>query len=287
MTAPVTAMVTAYRRIESVLATLTVLADCEPRPEEIVVHVDGGQRECAAAIQRAFPDVAVIMSDENVGPGGARNRLVAAARHDLVASFDDDSYPVDRDYFARVMAVFEQFPEAWVVDSHIFHPHQAIAPESPAANWVADFSGGGCAYRKARYLEIGGYVPIPTAYGMEEVDFGLRLHALGGRVLRSRRLRIFHHNDLSHHADPVVTSASIANLALLTYLRYPVSMWAVGAAQCANRVRWLVGHGRRRGVLTGLAAIPATIAKYRRHRKPLRSQTVRSFLALRRHARPA
>ena len=27
--------------------------------------------------------------------------------------------------------------------------------------------------------------PLPTAYGMEEVDFGLRLHALGGRVLRS------------------------------------------------------------------------------------------------------
>ena len=35
---------------------------------------------------------------------------------------------------------------------------------------MADFSGGGCAYRKTRYLEIGGYVPIPTAYGMEEVD---------------------------------------------------------------------------------------------------------------------
>lgn len=286
MTAPVTAIVTAYRRIDSVLATLKVLVECEPRPAEIVVHVDGGQRECAVAIQRAFPDVTVIVNDDHVGPGGARNRLVAAARHDVVASFDDDSYPVDRDYFARVLAVFEQFPDASVVDAFVFHPHQAIEPESSAAFWVATFSGGGCAYRKARFLEVGGYVPLPIAYGMEEVDFGLRLHALGGRVLRSRQLRIFHDNDLTHHADPVITSASIVNLALLAYLRYPVSLWAVGAAQCANRVQWLVRHGRRRGVLDGLAAIPLTIAKHRRHRRPLGSRSVRSFLALRRRARP-
>ena len=80
--------------------------------------------------------------------------------------------------------------------AQVFHLHEAIEPDTTASEWVADFSGGGCAYRRERYLQTGGYVPLPTAYGMEEVDFGLRLHALGGRVLRSGSLRVFHHTDL-------------------------------------------------------------------------------------------
>jgi GT2 family glycosyltransferase len=213
--------------------------------------------------------------------------MVEAAAHAIVASFDDDSYPIDRDYFERVRQTFERFPDAWVVDSRVFHLHQAIEPDTPSAKWVADFSGGGCAYRRERYLQTGGYVPLPTAYGMEEVDFGLRLHALGGRVLRSGSLRVFHHTDLSHHADPSITSASIVNLALLTYLRYPLSMWAIGAAQCANRIQWLLRHGRRRGVWSGLVSIPSAIAAHRRERDPLPGRVVRSYLTLRRAPRPA
>ena len=284
---PMTAIVTAHRRVHDVLNTLRVLHDCEPRPAEIIVHVDAGERGCADAIAASYPGIQIIVSADGVGPGGGRNRLVAAARHELVASFDDDSYPLDRDYFARLVDLFRQFPDAAVVDSHVFHLNQRIEPDTAKAEWVADFSGGGCAYRRAAFLETGGYVPLPTAYGMEEVDFGLRLHAGGGRVLRSGRLRVFHHTDRSHHGDPAVTSASIVNIALLTYLRYPWTLWAVGAAQCVNRMQWLLRHGRRRGVLGGLAAIPATLARYKRHRQPLPSRSVRSFLALRRRAQPA
>jgi GT2 family glycosyltransferase len=285
--APVSVIVTAYRRIDAVVETVRIIRDAEPRPAEILVHVDGGQQACADAIARAYPDVRVLISESNIGPGGGRNRLVSEARSEIVASFDDDSYPIDRDYFARLVDTFRRFPEAWVVDSHVFNLQQRVQPDAPRAEWVADFSGGGCAYLRARYLETGGYVPLPTAYGMEEVDFGLRLHALGGRVLRSGRLRVFHHSDLSHHADPAITSASIVNLALLTYLRYPMSMWAIGAGQCVNRIQWLLRHGRRRGVLAGLAAIPPAIARHAAARRPLPWRAVRSFLALRRHPQPA
>ena len=287
MTAPITAMVTGYRRVDDLLNTLRILRGCEPAPAEIIVHVDGGRRDTAAAVSREFSDVTVLVSDDRVGPGGGRNKMAAAASYDIVASFDDDSYPIDRDHFARVQQAFGEYPDAWVVDARVFHLNQAIEPDTTTATWVADFSGGACAYRRERYLQTGGYVPLPTAYGMEEVDFGLRLHALGGRVLRSGRLRVFHNTDLSHHADPVITSASIVNLALLTYLRYPLSMWAVGAAQCANRIQWLLRHGRRRGVLSGLVSIPSAIAQHRRGRDPLPGRAVRSFLALRRAPRPA
>jgi GT2 family glycosyltransferase len=279
---PIAAIVTAYRRIDEVLNTLAMLQQCRPAPDEILVHVDGGERACAAAIEGRFPDVRILVSEANVGPGGGRNLLVAAARHELVASFDDDSYPIDSDYFLRLAQVFEAFPAAWIVDAHVYHLNQRIEPDAGASEWVADFSGGGCAYRRSKFLETGGYVPLPSAYGMEEVDVGLRLHALGGRVLRSRRLRVFHNTDLARHADPAVTAASIANIALLAYLRYPVEMWIVAAAQCANRIHWLLRHGRSSGIIGGLLAIPRVIRAHRRERDPLPRHAVRSYLGLRR-----
>ncbi|HEX6650779.1 MAG TPA: hypothetical protein VF075_14610, partial [Pyrinomonadaceae bacterium] len=75
---------------------------------------------------------------------------------------------------------------------------------------------------------------------------------------------------------------SIANLALLAYLRYPVSLWAIGAGQCANRLLWLLRHGRRRGILKGLTMIPAHVWANHRYRLPLSRKAVRSYLALRR-----
>ena len=287
LTVPVTAIVTGYRRVDDLLETLRILKTCEPAPAEILVHIDGGQRDTAAAVAQAFPDITVLVSDDNVGPGGGRNRLIAAASNDLVASFDDDSHPIDADYFTRLERIFAEHPDAWVVDARLFHRAQPVEPATESVAWVADFSGCSCAYRRERYLEVGGYVPLPTAYGMEEVDFGLRLHALGGRILKSGRVRVFHDTDLSHHADPLITSASIVNLALLAYLRYPVSLWAVGAAQCLNRIQWLLRNGRRRGVLNGLAGIPGAIAAHRRRRQPLPSRAVRSFLRLRRQPQAA
>ncbi|MEY4094553.1 MAG: hypothetical protein RLZZ53_1752 [Acidobacteriota bacterium] len=283
----VTAIVTAYRRIPQLLTTIDALRACVPPPAEIIVHVDGGEEGCADAVRRHDPEVTVIVSAGHVGPGGARNLMVQAASHRLVASFDDDSYPMDADFFQRVSTLFASFPDAWVLAGRVFHVHQAVKPAVACAEWAADFSGGGCAYRRDRYLQVGGYVPLTDAYNMEEVDFALRLHAKGGRILGTPWLRVFHDTDLARHSDPAVTAASIANLALLAFLRYPLHLWSVGAAQCLNRIQWLVRHGRRRGIVTGLASIPSRLWRHRRLRQPLPSTVVRSYLTLRRQPVPA
>src|SRR6185436_16480688 len=144
-TLPVTAIVTAYRRVDDLLKTIRILRNCEPAPAEVLVHVDAGLQDTVAAVRREFPDLTVLVSAQQVGPGGGRNRLVAEAAHDIIASFDDDSYPIDRDYFERVRQTFAQFPEAWVVDSRVYHLNQAIEADAKDSKWVADFSGGGCA----------------------------------------------------------------------------------------------------------------------------------------------
>ena len=281
-TVSVTAIVTAYERVEQTLNTLRVLEACDPQPDEILVHVDANRIECEQAIRKAFPKITILLSSERVGPGGGRNKLVIAASNELVASFDDDSYPIDSDYFARVAQLFNRFPDASILCSALYHAGESIGLDERKAQWTADFSGGACVFRRNAFIEAGGYVPLPVAYGMEETDLALRLHSRGGKILSSSWLRVFHDTDLRLHAEPQVTAGSIANLALLAYLRYPVSLWSIGAWQCANRVLWLLRHGRHRGIGRGLAMIPGHLRAHRNFRLTVSHSAVRSYLALRR-----
>jgi GT2 family glycosyltransferase len=283
----ISAIVTAYERIDQTLATLRVINSCAPKPDEILVHVDANRSECEQAIRNAFPDVQILHSEDRVGPGGGRNKLLNAAQFELVASFDDDSYPIDSDYFARAVQLFERFPDASVICAALYHAGESIGLDEQSAQWTADFCGGACIFRRKDFLEAGGYVPLPVAYGMEEVDLAIRLHSRGGRILTTPWLRVFHNTDLKRHGDPHVTAGSIANLALLAYLRYPISLWAIGVGQCANRLLWLLSHGRRRGIWKGVTMIPAHLWANHRYRLPLSKRAVRSYLALRRAPVPA
>ncbi len=278
----ISAIVAAYDRVEQTLNTLRILEGCDPKPDETLVHVDGKRNGFVDAILSAFPQVRILISHERVGPGGGRNKLIAAASNEFVASFDDDSYPIDSDYFARVLQLFDRFPDASIVCASLYHAGEAISLDERKAQWTADFSGGASVFRRSDFMKAGGYVPLPVAYGMEESDLALRLHAQGGKILSSSWLRVFHDTDLKRHAEPHVTAGSIANLALLAYLRYPVSLWTIGALQCANRVLWLLRHGRYRGIGRGITMIPAHLRTHRKFRLTVSTRAVRSYLALRR-----
>jgi GT2 family glycosyltransferase len=281
MKAGISAIVTAYERIDQTLETLRIILSCVPAPDEVLVHVDANQVECERTIRAAFPNVRILRSSDRVGPGGGRNKLLNAAQFEFVVSFDDDSYPIDSDYFARALKLLARFPDASIICAALYHAGESIGLDDRSAQWSADFSGGACIFRRSAFLETGGYVPLPVAYGMEEVDLAIRLHSRGGKILTTRWLRVFHNTDLKRHGDPHVTAGSIANLALLAYLRYPVSLWAIGVGQCANRLLWLLRNGRRRGILKGVTMIPAHLWANHRYRLPVSGRAVRSYLALR------
>ncbi len=286
MKAPISVIVTAYRRIDQTITTLGRILRSDPAPSEVIVHIDGNQSETLERLRSEFPQVKYLFSTENQGPGGGRNLLIKAATHEMVASFDDDSYPLDPDYFARVIDVSEREPDASIIAAEVVHAGETIPESHDTEEWVSDFIGGGCIYRRSVFIQTTGYVPLPTAYGMEEVDLALRLHASGKRILKSSQLRVFHDTDLSHHAAPSITAASIRNLALLTFLRYPYRLWALGAAQVLNRLLWLGRHGRWRGILTGLFSIPQAMFQLRLYIKRLPPGSIRSYLKLRRTSVP-
>lgn len=285
MHSPVTAIVTAYQRVDQTLTTLRILSDCTPAPAEIIVHVDGNEVATLDRLRSEFPEVRYLLSKDNVGPGGGRNKLVREASQPLIASFDDDSYPLDSDYFSRSTRLFEAHPDASIITAKVFHQGDSIVESKATLEWTSDFAGGACVYRRAAILSTTGYVPLATAYGMEEVDLAMRLHAGGKKILATQWLRVFHDTDLKRHANPKVTSGSVANLFLLTYLRYPPSLWPIGLAQATRLIVWLLTHERHRGVLQGLLRVPSFLRQNQRHRQPLSRQAVRSYLSLRRNPR--
>ncbi len=280
-------MVAAFQRMDETIDTLQCLEACRPAPSQIVVHFDGGQVQNAARIRQMFPNVHVMVTETNIGPGGGRNKMIEFANNDIVASFDDDSRPIDGDFFKRLNTLFQEHPDASVINAQVFHQGETLTPAKRVDLWTADFCGGASAYRRDHFSKTSGYVPLPVAYGMEEVDLGLRLHAVGGRVLYSKWLRVFHDTDLVRHSDPRVTAMSLANIALLVFLRYPLSLWPYGLAQLLNRLQWLLRNGRSAGILRGLTLIPRHLWQHRKFRKVVPLSSVRSYLQLRRHPKSA
>jgi glycosyltransferase involved in cell wall biosynthesis len=278
---PVTATVTTYARIDQTLATIRKILACRPAPDEVLVHVDAGQDACAEAIRRAFSDIPIIISRDAVGPGGGRNKLMAVARNVLVANFDDDSYPYDPDFFARAVEIFTRFPQTSVVSGMVIHRHQAIPAAERKIAECGNFSGGAVVFQRDDLIEAGGYVPLPIAYGAEEEDLALRLFDRRKVIMFSPWLRVFHDTTLEHHNDPIINAHVIANIGMLAFLRYPSRYWFYGFGQVANRVRWCVSGGRRRGILRGLVLLPIQILKHRALRAPVSPQAIRAKRKLR------
>lgn len=282
----ITAIVTAYNQPEKTIATLNQLKHCNPSPTEILVHIDGGKTELNLLLQKEFSNVKIILSQENIGPGGGRNKLIEMAQYDLIASFDDDSYPLDIDYFDRLIKLFTAFPDASIITATLYHQNELIKDATEQSYWVADFAGGACAYRKNTLLNTTGYIPLPIAYGMEEVDLSLRLHAQGYKILQTNFIRVFHNTDRKRHGNHRVTSASIANIALLTFLRYPILCWFIGLLQIMSRITWLIKNQRCQGIATGITMIPKHLYTYRQFRQTVPTSALISYLSLRRKPCP-
>ena len=272
---PITATVTAYDRIDQAIDTVNRLQACTPPPDEIIVHVDAGRLDCASAIRTSFPRLTVLISEDGIGPGGARNRLMRAARNDLVATFDDDFYPFDTDFFARAAELFCRFPDVSLFAARVFHPGETVEPATREVRLTGSFSGCGVVFRRMDLIEAGSYLPLPIAYGAEEEDMALRLFDRGRILMRTAWLRVFHDLRLSHHGRAEINAQTLANIGLVAFLRYPPMYWPFGLAQVGNRIRWCLNVGRTKGLISGLTLMPLLAWRFRGMRTPVGREAIR------------
>ena len=66
-------------------------------------------------VGREFPGFVLLANAERQGSVASRDRMLRLASSHIVISLDDDSYPIDRDFLARVGQVLAQHPEAAVI----------------------------------------------------------------------------------------------------------------------------------------------------------------------------
>jgi len=187
------------------------LGDCldavlaqEPPPHEVLVvdnHSEDGSRALLAA---RFPQVRVIDLGENLGPGAARNRGVAAAGHEHVLCVDNDVV-LQAGVLAALHRVLAADPDTAMVqarsvlaaDPNTVHYdaadvhylgmlvlHNWYVPRRDAVAIERPVSGGvGLCFlvRKAALAAVGGFNEAMFFF-FEDNDFALRLCLRGYRV---------------------------------------------------------------------------------------------------------
>ncbi|MDB6139499.1 MAG: glycosyl transferase [Verrucomicrobiaceae bacterium] len=242
------------------LATLDRIAACVPRPSEILVHADGGWESGIESTQVGGIPLRLITSKHRIGPGGGRDLMIRAASQDIVASFDDDSWPVDSDYFARAFALMNAFPLAAVASPAVYLHEKPVQEPWMEATEAGAFEGSASLTRRSLYLQLPGYVPVPAAYGIEEVDVSLQAHAAGFQILACPWLRAWH--DRPQADDQHGMAPWAANEVLLAYLRYPRWLQPWGWWRAVRRILHQWSGPSRAALLAALAGSPAHCARF-------------------------
>ena len=280
-TVPIAVIIPTYNRGLAVLRALDKIQECDPKPAEIWIHIDLEDGILSRELNQRFPQVRVLTSPIRLGPGGGRHRCLLACSTPFAVSFDDDSYPVDADFFSSVERLFSEHSRVAIFGARIWHRHELAKVHIESLVPFPSYIGCGYAIRLAAYRQVRGYLARPVPYGMEENDLSLQLFGAGWRIYEAGNLRVFHDTDLKHHNSPEITSGTITNIGLCAFLNYPVVGWGWGLAQVAKIVLCSARMGRIRGICSGIFNIPSDCYRNRRHRNPIAWHSLRKFLKFR------
>lgn len=280
--ADVSVIIPTYSRGRAVLGVLEKIGQCDPAPRAIIVHIDQSDGILEGELKTSFPGVTVLSSDARLGPGGGRHKCLEVCRTPYAVSFDDDSYPVDSDFFRCVEQHFARDKKAAIFGAAIWHRHEAERLRTRTVRPAASYIGCGFAIRLAAYRQTRGLLPRPIAYGMEESDLCVQLFASGWGIYEAGDLRVFHDTDLAHHQSKEINAGTIANVGLFAFLHYPASRLGWGLLSVLNRVVYSISVGRLRGILSGVLMVPAECYRHRHYRRVIPWPVLSKFLEARR-----
>jgi GT2 family glycosyltransferase len=289
MTTPTCAIsIATHNRLPELRRTLGVIAALAPQPDELLVCADGCDDGTAQYLRDHFPHAKLIEHARPHGSIRSRIELMRAASSDIVASLDDDSYPIHPDFVARVRALFAARPHVAVAS---FPQRTDEFPESLTVTdfgpgkYVANYVNASAAFRRSVYMSLEGWPPeFDHAY--DESDYTLQCLAACYAVYYDTSVIIRHHftslarNEIrTHHRHarneqwslwrrcPFPTVLAVAPYRALSQLNYARKR---GPAWLVREPRWW---------LMALRGLPAAL----RNRHPLPARVYRQWLRLIRH----
>lgn len=176
---------------------------------EIIV-VDDGSRDATPAVVTAWadrhPDAQVrLLRQQNAGPAAARNHGAREARAPLVLFTDGDCAPT-RTWVEAMAAPFADDGVVGAKGTYVTE-QSALIPRfvqaeyedrydrmrgQPQIDFIDTYSA---AYRRAIFLENGGFDPIFTTASVEDQEFSFRLAQKGYRLVFAPDARVSHLHD--------------------------------------------------------------------------------------------
>jgi GT2 family glycosyltransferase len=187
--------ITTHNRREELARTLAALFRLDPPADEILVCADGCQDGTVEFVRADYPGVQLVVHEVARGSIPSRNELARASTCEILLSLDDDSYPLESDFIARLRTQFENTPRLAVAS---FAQRTDEFPDSLTATgfgpprFIGSYANSGAAVRRSAFLELGGY-PDFFFHAYEEPDFALRCACAGWQVRHEPSLTVRHH----------------------------------------------------------------------------------------------
>ena len=248
MSLSVTVVIPTHDRRADLEATLHELERLDPAPDEIIVWLDACRDDTAQMCGR-FPKVSVVHGNTQACEGSIPTRDTAfrMAKGDLIVSLDDDSYPLQDDFIARVVSLAERHPEAGAFAFHEIRPDGPMPALSltrePRRAWVPAYPNCAGMMRKSIYGEITRY-PRFFSHAYAEPDFCLQAYGAGYGILYVPEIEIFHRfthakRDMKarHHRN-----ARNEFWSVVMRCPFPHVLW-VGAYRVARQLLAAASHG--------------------------------------------
>jgi len=277
-----------HNRLPELRRTLGVIGTLTPQPDELLVCADGCDDGTTRFLRDEFPNAKVIEHGTAQGSIRSRIELMRAAASDIVVSLDDDSYPMDSDFIARVSELFEARPHVAVASfaqrTDEF-PETLTAREFGPSCYTANYVNAAAAFRRSVYMELEGW-PAEFEHAYDESDYTLQCLAAGHAVYHDAGIVIRHHftslkrNEIrTHHRHSRNEQWSMWRLC-----PFPMVL-ALSLYRAASQFN----YARKRGVawmirepawwLMALRGLPAAL----RRRRPVPAAIYRKWLRLIRH----
>jgi GT2 family glycosyltransferase len=281
----VSVMITTKGRLVDLRVTLRALQQLNPVPFEALITLDGCTEDVAETIKGELEGARVFVNEVRVGSVLSRDRMMRAARADLVLALDDDSYPEQLDCIARIVPTFEQYPKLAVLhfpQRTNEYPETLAQTDFGRERLTRTFPNSGAVLRRSIYLQLAGF-ESRFFHAYEEPDYALQCVAAGYDVIFSPVITIRHHYSGQARDEIQIHHRHARNELWSTLMRCPlpfalgILIWRVFSQfryACKRGWSWVVREPNWWG--QALGGIPYCLRK----RRPVSWRGYKRWLAL-------
>jgi GT2 family glycosyltransferase len=294
----ISVVIPSYNRRDCVLALLADVYAQEGVEMEVIVVDDRSPDDSVEAIRRAFPQVTLLVNEQNGGPAVTRNRGIRAAKGNIVVGLDSDVTVPDRHVLANVEKRFKQHPTVTGLAFRLYKPdgksedtprwwHPVPIEHYADKSFLTSyFSGTAYAFRREELIEAGMYPEILYMH-YEEVELAFRILDKGGSILHCPELSVLHHaNEVSRRSEVSVfykprnqLLVAAACLPGWKALQYAIPRMVFQFITACRR-------GHLKDFIRAMKSASQLIPRRLENREPLRPETMRRIGALKQGLAP-